>query len=389
MADFPPRILILGTRGIPAAHGGFETFAERLALFLVARGWEVGVYCQQDVDTVTRRVSVDRWRGIERINIEVAAQGPKATLAFDWFCVRDAVTRPGLCLVLGYNGAVFLPYLRLRGRTIVTNMDGIEWRRAKWNRPVRAWFWINEWIAALVSHRLIADHPRMADHLATRRDRASIVTIPYGADPIAAADPAPVRALGLMPDRYLLSVARIEPDNSILEMVQAFSRKARDAHLVVLGNVDGGSAYGRAVRAAASAEVVFPGPIYDAAILRPLRSHARAYMHGHTVGGTNPSLVEALWAGNAVIAHDNPFNRWTAGDAALFFADVDACEAGIEAVLTQDALVARARRAALVRAQAAFAWPDVLDAYESLFEALGAGEVAQSAPPVHAALRWS
>ena len=367
-----PSILILGTRGIPAAHGGFETFAENLALFLVARGWHVGVYCQEEVPAVRQRLRSEEWRGIERIYVQVASHGPLAALEFDWHCVRDAAKRArSTCLVLGYNGAVFLPYLRMKGRKIITNMDGIEWRRPKWNLPTKAWFWINEWIAAWTSNRLIADHPRIADHLATRRTRNATVTIPYGGLPTDQAPETPVRALGLEPDRYFIAIARIEPDNSILPIVKAFSHKARNAKLVVLGKLDDSIAYHRQIRAAASPNVVFPGAIYDPAIVQALRFHARAYLHGHTVGGTNPSLVEALWAGNAVIAHDNPYNRWTAGEAAIFFTDTDGCERAIEAMLTNDALVDRCRSAARSRAQDFFQWSDILSAYEKELGVLG------------------
>lgn len=370
MRDLAPALLILGTRGIPASHGGFETFAERLALHLAARGWRVGVYCERDVERVGRRVSTTMWRGIELITVEVAATGPAATLAFDAFCAHDAVTRGGVCLVLGYNGAIFLPYLRLRGATILTNMDGIEWRRPKWSLAVRAFFWVSEWIAAWSSHRLIADHPAIADHLATRRPRRAIATIPYGGDPIRAPKEAPIRTLGLEPDRFLVSIARIEPDNNVLAFVEAFSRKPRSAKLVVLGTFDPSNAYHRALRRAAGEGVVFPGAIYEAETVQALRHHARAYLHGHTVGGTNPSLVEALWAGNAVIAHDNAFNRGTAGDGQFYFSDVDGCERAIETVLGDDAAVAAARAAAR-RRSAAFSWNDILAAYEREARRLG------------------
>ena len=387
-----PSLLILGTRGVPAAHGGFETFAENLALFLVARGWHVGVYCQEEVKAVRQRIRSENWQGIERICVQVSSQGPRATLDFDWHCVRDAATRGrSTCLVLGYNGAVFLPYLRLKGRKIITNMDGIEWRRPKWSLPVRAWFWINEWIAAWSSDRLIADHPLIADHLATRRPRSATVTIPYGGVPVYQAPEEPVRALGLKPNRYFVSIARIEPDNNILPIVTAFSRKPRDAKLVVLGALNDSVAYHRQIRDAASADVVFPGAIYDPAIVQALRFHARAYIHGHTVGGTNPSLVEALWAGNAVIAHDNPYNRWTAGEAGLFFTEVDDCERWIEAMLTNDDLVARCRSAARSRAQNLFRWSDILSAYEREFQALGevpAGAARTGSAPAAANSPW-
>ncbi len=370
-----PSLLILGTRGIPACHGGFETFAEKLALFLVGRGWHVAVYCQNDVpkgdSRRSERFTTSQWNGVELIHVDVHATGPKATLLFDWFCVRDAADRSGVALVLGYNGAVFLPYLRLAGGKILTTMDGIEWKRPKWSLPVRAWFWINEWIAAWSSQRLVADHPAIADHVATRRPRSAIATIPYGGDPIAEAPSAPIRTLGLEPRGYVTSIARIEPDNNILAMVEAFSRKPRGVGLVVLGTLNEANPYHRAVRAAASAEVLFPGAIYDPGILASLRFHARAYLHGHTVGGTNPSLVEALWAGNAIFAHDNPFNRGTAGPDQFYFADADGFERLIEATLDDDRALRRAGQAARLRAAEDFSWTQILETYESEIRALG------------------
>ncbi len=361
------KLSILGTRGIPSAHGGFETFAERLALALVSRGWQVAVYCQHADPAGGERLWRDSWQGVERINIAVGPDTPKSTLLFDWLCVRHAAERVDVCLVLGYNGAAFLPWLRLRGRKVITNMDGIEWRRPKWGAVARAWFRVNEWIAARTSHRLVADHPEIARHLRQRHAGASIATVPYGADPVLDAPEAPVRALGLVPDGYLISVCRIEPDNNVLLIVKAFSAAPRGLKLVVLGDLDRAGDYGRAIRAAAGDDVLFPGAIFDAMIVGSLRFHARAYMHGHTVGGTNPSLVEALWAGNAVIAHDNPFNRWTAADAAVFFRDGEDCAARIAAVAQQPELVTELRRNARSRAAALFEWQAVFSAYEQEF----------------------
>ena len=392
MAQTRNSILILGTRGVPANHGGFETFAEQYALFLVERGWDVSVYCQDDVDVVEERVKIEYWRGIRRIRIQTAASGPKGTLDFDWACVRDAVKRPGLCLVLGYNSAIFLPYLRVFGRKVFTNMDGIEWKRPKRSTPVRAWFWLNEWIAAWTSNRLVADHPVIADHLATRRPRSSTVVIPYGGVPVERASDAPVRAMGLEPQRYMISIARIEPDNNIHTLVEAFSRKRRGHKLVVLGALNDDNSYHRKVKSLASDEVMFPGGIYDPHVVKALRFHARAYLHGHTVGGTNPSLVEALWAGNAVIAHDNGYNRWTAGEAGVFFSDLDSCETAIARVMGDDVLTARLGKSARERARAAFRWTDVLMAYERECIALLDGKSRQLAPAAAAQInapRWT
>ena len=387
--DHPEKtLLILGTRGVPANHGGFETFAERYALYLAERGWNVSVYCQEDVEEITQPVRTDVWCGVNRIFIQTARKGGLGALDFDWKCVRDALSRPGVCLVLGYNGAAFLPILRLFGRKIFTNMDGIEWKRPKWSLPVRGWFFVNEWIAAWTSQRLIADHPAIADHLATRRPRSATVVIPYGGDAIAAASTAPLGKLGLEPGKYLVSIARIEPDNNIATLVRAFSAKPRGVKLVVLGKLDDDNAYHREVRAAASGEVVFPGPIYNSETVHALRRHARAYMHGHTVGGTNPSLVEALWAGNAVIAHDNAYNRWTAGAAALTFNDEASCEAAVARVIADDTLVKHLSAAARARAAEAFNWRDVLMAYERECLALSLPRGARPAEALSATPRW-
>jgi glycosyltransferase involved in cell wall biosynthesis len=254
--------------------------------------------------------------------------------------------------------------LRIRGKKLLINMDGIEWLRPKWRWPVRCWFYVNEWIGAWVGHRLIADHPMIADHLATRCSRAKISMIPYGGDPVTAASASTVKAMGLSPGEYLVSIARLEPDNNILEVVSAFSRAPRRAKLVVVGAFNARNPYHCAVKAAASAEVVFPGAIYEKSVVQALRFHARAYCHGHMVGGTNPSLVESLWCGNAILAHRNPFNIWTAGPDQFYFKNADECASMIERILTDHVAVMRAAKAARVRAAASFRWDDILSAYE-------------------------
>jgi glycosyltransferase involved in cell wall biosynthesis len=358
---------ILGTRGVPAAHGGFETFAEAFARHLVARGWSVTVYCQAPAASGPQREDV--WEGVRRVHLP-APDGPLGTMSFDWASVAHARREPGVCLVLGYNTAAFLAPLRAAGHPILLNMDGLEWKRSKWSAPVRAWFFAQEWIGARIAHRLVADHPRIADHVATRRDRASIVVIPYGAEPVTSAPTAPVEALGLSPGRYLVSIARIEPENNILAMVEAFVRRGAGLAFAVLGKLDPTNAYHRAVRAAADGRVLFPGAIYETPAVQALRFHARAYCHGHSVGGTNPSLVESLWCGNAVLAHDNPFNRWTAGPGQFYFTSADDCASAIGEIAADDGAVAAAGAAARARAAADFAWADVLGAYEREIETL-------------------
>ena len=354
---------ILGTRGVPAAHGGFETFAERLALHLVHRGWRVVVYCQVDGRGL---VSEDEWRGVGRVNVPVDQAGPKGTIVFDWIATRHAARHRDPCLTLGYNTAVFCGLLRARGVRNVINMDGIEWRRDKWGAAAKTWFWLNEHAGARLGDHLVADHPEIARHLQRLVPVAKITTIPYGADHLEGLDDAPVRRLGLDPGRYATLIARPEPENSVLELVQAWSRRPRGATLAVLGSYRDDHRYHAAVRAAAGPEVLFLGAIYDVPVVQALRCHSLAYLHGHRVGGTNPSLVEALGAGNAVLAHDNVFNRWVAGDAARYFAGADEAAAVFDELLGDEVALQRLRGQARARHAVAFTWPAVLAAYEAM-----------------------
>jgi glycosyltransferase involved in cell wall biosynthesis len=358
-----PVLRILGTRGIPAAHGGFETFAECLALHLVAHGWRVIVYCQEEGQGP---VFHDTWEGVERVRIPVAGAGAKSTIVFDWKATLHAARHGDLCLTLGYNTAVFCGLLRLRDVPNVINMDGIEWSRAKWGAVAKTWFWLNDWAGCVLGNHLVADHPQIKEHLSTRVPAQKITTIPYGADRLTAGDAGVVRTMGLEPGQFLTVIARAEPENSLLEIVTGFSAARRGVKLVVLGNYSDDNAYHRAVKAAASDEVQFVGAIYAKTVVQALRFYSLAYVHGHQVGGTNPSLVEALGAGNAVIAHDNRFNRWVAGDGARYFMDAAGFDALLSGLLFSPAQFVQLRAASKSRFEEGLTWPHVLAQYEDL-----------------------
>jgi protein involved in polysaccharide export with SLBB domain/glycosyltransferase involved in cell wall biosynthesis len=372
-----PALIILGTRGVPAAHGGFETFAEKLALHMVDRGWHVTVYCQRDVAVgcpLGGQIDVDCWHGIRRVFISVSGGSPMSTMVFDWRCVLHARGEPGLVLVLGYNTACFLPILRMQGRAVLINMDGIEWKRGKWSPPVKLWFLANELIGCMTSSALVADHPKIRDHLKTRCSARKISMIPYGAELIERASTAGLNECGLVPKGFVASIARIEPENSALEIVRAFSRRRRRYLLVCVGALDTErNRYHRQVKAAAGDQVLFPGAIYDKETIRSIRRYAIAYVHGHTVGGTNPSLVEALGAGNAVVARRNHFNVWTAGPEQFYFSSEDECDSLFERLVDDPDTVCRARQAAAQRHRQLFAWPRILESYEALCSRLVAG----------------
>src|SRR5262245_35819208 len=318
---------ILGTRGIPDRHGGFESFAQDLAPYLVRKGWSVTVYCQeQDGD-----LREDWWAGVRLVRIPVRAKGPRGTVAFDWVSTRHALQSEELVLVLGYNTAVFACRYRSRGIPYVINMDGLEWKRQKYGPLEKAWLRINEWIACRTSDHVIADHPVIHERYVGRH--TSVTTVPYGSRAVHTADLTLLARWQLRADAYALVIARPEPENSIVEIVRAYSARQRGLPLIVLGHYDRAVHYQRAVLDAAGNEVIFPGAVYERAVVDALRYFAALYVHGHQVGGTNPSLVEALGAGTPVLAHDNGFNRWVCSDAGRFFASESLLAAELDALL--------------------------------------------------------
>ena len=362
-------LMITGTRGIPAAHGGFETFAERLSLHLVQKGWRVSVFCQADN---SQCVGFDKWHGVNRFLIPVSVRGALGTVVFDWKSTIIASCNADLVLTLGYNTAVFSIIYNFKKLPNVINMDGIEWKRRKWSWYKKIWLYFNEQIGGLISSLMVADHPEIKKHL-SRGILANkpIVVIPYGADEIVYAPLDHLKSFSIDSNKYSLLVARPEPENQILEVVRAFSFKRRRSKLVILGNyTPADNVYHRSVLGAASDEVIFLGAIYDAKTLASLRYHTTLYIHGHTVGGTNPALVEALGASSPILAHDNIFNRWVAGDGAAYFIDERECCEKLDLLLSSPDLLELMRIASRKRFQADFRWEIVLAKYEQLLESL-------------------
>jgi glycosyltransferase involved in cell wall biosynthesis len=359
-----PTVRMLGTRGVPANHGGFETAAERIGLYLAEQGWRVVVYCQAEPGT---ELYEDSWKTLERVHVPARGDGPGATMWFDLQSIRHAARHRDLCLTFGYNTAVFNVVQRLKGIPNVINMDGIEWKRDRWGALARAFFYGNERFGALAGNHLIADHPEIERHLTTRVPASKVTMIAYGADAVADAPTGVLDDYGLSPKGYLTLIARPVEENSILDIVTAFSRRPRGRKLVVLGSYDPDHvAYHRAVLDAAGDEILFPGAIYDPELVQTLRFHSLAYVHGHTVGGTNPSLVEALGCGNPVIAHDNVYNRWVAADAGLYFRTADDLDALFERIASSPELVTDLSRHARARHQTEFTWPHIARQYDAL-----------------------
>lgn len=358
-------LVITGIRGIPAAHGGFETFAENLALYLTSKGWKVTVYCQEE----SGDFYIDSWNDIKLIHIPVKSKGALGTIIFDLKSIIHSLKGNKLILTLGYNTAIFNFLYVLKGQKNVINMDGIEWKRDKWGSIAKAWFWLNERFGCWFGNHLIADHPRIKEHLETRVRSDKITMIPYGAHAVTLDNTSAIalEQYRLIKKKYFLVIARAEPENSILEIVQGFCSKPRNEMLVVLGNYDfERNTYHQKIRDSANSSVIFPGAIYDTKIVSSLRFHALAYVHGHRVGGTNPSLVESLGAGNAIIAHDNKFNRWVIDNAGVYFDSADTCAVAFDKLTSDKNLCIELEGVSRDRFNKYFTWEYILAKYEKL-----------------------
>ncbi len=386
MSSATRTVRILGTHGVPANYGGFETAAEQVGLFLRDQGWRVVVYCQSDGPKLSRKSAgsgvagpdqleqaragepvTDTWHGLERVTIPVDREGWLGTSQFDLRSIRHAVKHRDLCLTFGYNTAIFNVAQRVLGIPNVINMDGIEWSRARWGFLRQAILYVNERIACFVGNELIADHPEIETYLRSRAPARKITTITYGGPIVSAAPTEVLEEYGLIPGRYLTLIARPIPENSILEIVRGFSRRDRDIDLVVLGDYRPDTdPFHAEVLAAAGDRVKFLGGIYEPERVQALRFHAMGYLHGHTVGGTNPSLVEALGAGNPVLAHDNPYNRWVAADAGRYFTTAEDVDALVSALTEDPGLVTQLGAAARLRHASEFTWQHVAGQYERL-----------------------
>lgn len=309
-------ISILGTVGIPASYGGFETLVENLARFHQTNSLpsKLVVYCSAKSYPARSKTCF----GAELRYVDLGANGI-SSIAYDVVSLISAVRqRSEVILLLGVSGAIALPLVRLVSRaTIVTNIDGIEWKREKWTGLARWFLRLSERMAVSYSHEVIADNAGIAAHVARNYGKHCHV-IAYGGDHAIHATPKPY-ADALLPKRYALALCRIEPENNVEMILEAFSRQ-HELPLVFVGNW-GNSAYGQLLRQrfGAAPNLYLLDPIYDAGVLHTLRSNATIYVHGHSAGGTNPSLVEMMHFGIPVLAYDCVFNKHTTESKALWF----------------------------------------------------------------------
>ena len=367
---------ILGTRGIPARYGGFETFAEQLAIRLVERGFRVTVYAEADA----QRPWPVSHQGVDIEAVSVPRFGAASVIAYDVRCLWRARRRHDLVYMLGY-GAAFACWLpRLYGTPVWINVDGLEWARSKWHMAVRLYLRVMECVAAAVATRVLADAQAIADRFARLYPwGAPRNHIAYGAPVVEGCDETSLHAhWGLQPQAYFLLVARPEPENHVLEIAQGhelYRQRGGTLPLLVVGDHRQATAYCERLRAAAGPGVRLLGAIYDAQLLGTLRCGARAHVHGHSVGGTNPSLLEALGCGSPVIAHDNPYNREVLGDAGDYFTTAAQLADVLHRLERADGShLAHRRQMAREIIQRRYTWDLIVDQYQSLILTEVAGD---------------
>jgi glycosyltransferase involved in cell wall biosynthesis len=359
------KITILGTRGIPASYGGFETFAEKLAIGLSARGFDVTVFCEAG-----EAAAPDLFQGVKLRYVSAPSLGPIQTILYDLRCLFAARKGYDVVYMLGYGAAPFCLIPRLWGTEVWINPDGLEWARAKWGFFAKSYFKLMEWASLHAANRIIADAEAIATSLASRHGKLlSCTVIPYGCEVIETPPPAePLSEWGLIPESYYLVVCRLEPENHVLEIVQAFQRSRSKRQLIVVGNHLTETRYVAQLRSVEDSRIRMIGTVYNQAKLTCLRYHSFAYMHGHSVGGTNPSLLEAMGCGNLIFAHDNPFNHETLGTCGFYFAKSPELTQAIDRVEKEEAKLMRLREASKSRARTNYRWPDIVSSYVTLLE---------------------
>ncbi len=312
------KIAILGTRGIPNNYGGFEQNAENLSVYWTKMGCEVIVY-----STDEHPYKGNEWNGvkIKHVFSKESKLGIWGTFIYDYLCLKDAVKQGyEIILNMGYVPSVLFFYLKGKTKSkFITNMDGLEWKRSKWNRILKKFIKYCEKKAVNLSDFLIADNPAIEDYYRTTYKISHIKYIPYGAELFNDPNPKFLEEHNLEPFKYYMLVARLEPENNIETILDGYILSDANEPFVVIGSLRNKYAEYLLNKYKGIDKVRFAGGIYDYKKLSSLRWFSKMYFHGHSAGGTNPSLLEAMASNAYICAHDNPFNRHVLGNEGFYF----------------------------------------------------------------------
>jgi len=361
------RIAIIGTRGVPARYGGFETCAEELGKRLALHGHNVVVYCRQSY----YEKKLKSYEGMNLVYVPCINHKALETFSHTLFSLLHAL-KISYDLILIFNVAngplLLLP--KLARKTIVLNLDGLEWEREKWSFLGKTFYRLAARLAVKFASALVADS-RAIQAFYRQKFGKETEYIPYGAAVEGSQKPSLLTTFNLASRSYFLQITRFEPENNPLLTVKAFERLRTDKKLVLVGGAKYPSKYSRELYKTEDERVIFPGFIYDKEIIRELLTNCFAYIHGNEAGGTNPALLQAMGCGCFVVARDVVFNREVLREAGIYYKkNVDDLLAKLEWSLENKDSLEKYRVRAQEIVATEYQWDDVAARYESLFKKL-------------------
>lgn len=356
------KIGILGTRGIPNAYGGFEQFAQHLAKGLVEKGHDVSVY-----NSSNHPYKETIWNGVHIIFCYDPENkiGTAGQFIYDYNCLRDARKREfDVLLQLGYTSSAVWYRIWPKNATNIVNMDGLEWKRAKYNNLTQRFLKWAERVAANYGDILVADSLGIKDHLREKYQKEAFY-IPYGADIPQSFSESVITKYQLEKNQYFLLIARLEPENNIETVILGYLQSQQTYPLIIIGSTQ--NKYGQLLlKKYASGSILLPGAIYDQDTINALRHYAALYFHGHSVGGTNPSLLEAMACGCNIAAHDNVFNRAILADSAFYFSSAEDVKNIVHRPLA-NTTINRWKILNIEKIKNTYNWKTIINDYESIF----------------------
>jgi glycosyltransferase involved in cell wall biosynthesis len=358
------RIAILGTRGIPASYGGFETFAEHLARRLVLRGHDVTVYCRAHYVSPRQL----EYHGVKLKVLPTIRHKYFDTVVHTFLSAIHAVSgRFDAALICNCANAPFSPILRLTGTPVAINVDGLEHKRKKWGSLARRYYRFAEYLSTLVPNEIVTDAQVIQDYYLARHNAPSTM-IAYGSEVERRPDREAVRKWRVEPNRYVLYVSRLEPENNAHLVIEAFKKVRTAYRLLIVGDAPYAEQYISSLKAQARGDkrIVFTGFVFGQDY-RALQQNAYCYVHATEVGGTHPALLEAMGYGNCVLTLATPENMEVVGEAGVPYIDEFDLTEKLQRVLRDGSLVQAYRNRAQQRVQTHYEWDGVVDQYEQLF----------------------
>ncbi|WP_210481931.1 glycosyltransferase [Naasia sp. SYSU D00948] len=367
------RIAMIGTRGVPAAYGGFETAIEEIGRRLADRGHEVTVYCRTSNPGDRPRTHL----GMRLVHLPALRTKALETLSHTALSALHVLLhrRHDAAFVFNAANAPFVPLIRARGIPVAVHVDGLEWKRGKWGRLGRRYYRIAEEQSVRKADALISDARGIAEYY-TAEFGVHTELLTYGSPRLVDVPQDKLARHGLTPGQFHLVVARFEPENHVDVIVDGYVRSGARYPLVVVGGAPYAAEYtDRIARTAASdPRVKMLGSVWDQDELNQLYAHARTYVHGHSVGGTNPSLLRAMGAGTAVIGYDVTFNREVAGPTGQYFSRAEQLAPILEGTESPDWDHVAEGGEMQRRAAELYDWDRVTSGYEGLARRLATGE---------------